>query len=770
MDPTPPTPRRGRHSRHVAIPSALIPNVPSPLQQLGDANVIGITFSRKDGQIVDANDEFLRIVGYSREDLEAGLMNWARLTPPEWAKADQEATRNFISTGKATTFEKEYFRKDGTRAPVLAGIMALHGAELDALAFVVDISKRKHAESELRRSEERYRSIVENTHEGICMCDAGRNITFCNRRLANLLGYDEANPQLICDKIHFEEDQEEVERRFERRRQGLSECYDKRLRRADGAPIWVSSSSSPVYDDRGDFAGSLCMFNDVTERKRLEEQLLQSQKLEAIGQLAGGIAHDFNNLLTVILGYSSVLERKLSESPMLANVVEVRKAGERAARLTQQLLAFSRKQVLQPRVISVNQLVQDTEVMLQRLIGENIELVAALDPQVGNIKADPGQIEQVLMNLSINARDAMPNGGRLLIETKRQHLDGSIGELRSLPSGHYVALTVTDTGCGIDDETRSRIFEPFFTTKEPGIGTGLGLSTVLGIIKQSGGSISVYSEVGVGTTFKIYLPMAEDDFPKRDAIQLTPVLPGGETILLVEDDLSIRTLAAEVLREHGYAVLEAATANEAIKSCEACPALSLLLTDVVMPGMNGHELADLLLTGRPGLKVLYMSGYTEKGIVHKGMVDPGLNFLQKPFRPEELLLKVGEVISKQSGPAKVLIVDDDVQVRSFLAALLEVEGYAVVQASNGKQGQAQCQQGDLDLVITDLVMPEQEGLETIHAIRDNWPKLPIIAVSGAFGGAYLELAKKLGAEAIIRKPFQPDVVLAEVRRLTSRAC
>ena len=741
----------------------------SPLEQLGDSNIVGITFSRNDGRIMNANDEFLRLVGYSREDLEAGRLNWADMTPPDWAKADQEATTNFAETGKVSTFEKECLRKDGSRLPVLVGILTMHGPELNTLAFVVDISERKRAENQLRHSEERYRSIVENTHEGICMCDSERNITYCNPRLMNLLGHDASDPCLQCDEIHFEEDQAEIDLRFERQRQGLSESYDKRLRKKDGTTLWVSTSASPIYDDHGKFAGSLCMFSDVTERKRLEEQLLQSQKMQAIGQLAGGIAHDFNNLLTVILGYCGVMERKLSADPILKNVVEVRKAGERAAQLTQQLLAFSRRQVMRPRVISVNQLVQDTEVMLRRVIGEDIDLAVTLDPNVGNIKADPGQIEQVLLNLSINARDAMANGGRLVIATKMRELDAGAAALRSLSPGRYVAFTVTDTGCGIDDHTKSRIFEPFFTTKGPGIGTGLGLSTVLGIINQSGGSITVSSEIGQGTTFDIVLPLVEEAAAAKRPQQLKPALPAGETILVVEDDPSILKLAAGVLREHGYQVLEAESADEAINACQLCPRLNLLLTDVVMRGMKGHELAELLLESRAGLKVLYMSGYNDKAFLQE-IINPGLNFLQKPFRPEELLWKVGEVLAKRSLCNKILIMDDDIQVRSFLAALLETEGYTVLQAADGKQGQAVCASGDIDLVITDLVMPEQEGLETIHAIRHSWPKLPIIAVSGAFGGSYLELAKKLGAEAVIRKPFQPDTILAilaEVRRWIS---
>ncbi|MGD0436115.1 MAG: ATP-binding protein, partial [Bryobacteraceae bacterium] len=303
-----------------------------------------------------------------------------------------------------------------------------------------------------------------------------------------------------CPQIHFSDDAEDARRGFERRKQGCNESYEIRLRRKDEKPLWANVSASPRVDENGNFAGELCMFSDITERKRLEELLRQSQKMEAVGRLAGGIAHDFNNLLTVILGYSGVMESKVSkDDPLGKNILEIRKAGERAAELTQKLLAFSRKQVQRPRVLSLNHLTRDAEPMLRRLIGENVRLSVTLDPAVGNIKADPGQIEQVLMNLCINARDAMANGGELLIVTRRQNLDSGSACLHSLPPGPYVVLEVSDTGCGMDEETKARIFEPFFTTKDPGIGTGLGLSTVLGIVNQSGGAISVYSEINVGS-------------------------------------------------------------------------------------------------------------------------------------------------------------------------------------------------------------------------------------------------------------------------------
>ncbi len=391
------------------------------------------------------------------------------------------------------------------------------------------------------------------------------------------------------------------------------------------------------------------------ERKRIEEalrvsedQLRQSQKLEAIGMLAGGIAHDFNNLLTTITGYSELALRRLRiEDPLHRNISEVKTAADRAASLTRQLLAFSRKQVLQPKIINLNMIVSELEKMLRRLIGEDVDLRVVIEEGLGNVKADPGQIEQVLMNLAVNARDAMPEGGKLTIETTNVYLDDRYARkhLTVIP-GHYVMLAVSDTGTGMDENTQAHIFEPFFTTKEVGKGTGLGLSTVYGIVKQSGGNIWVYSEPGSGTSFKIYFPRVDerprDSSPKAAA---EANLQGTETILLTEDEDMVRTLAREVLEMYGYRVLEAANAGAALLICERhLEPIQLLLTDVVMPEMGGHALANRLKLIKPDMKVLFMSGYTDNAIVHQGFLDEGANFIQKPFSPDAMARKVREVL------------------------------------------------------------------------------------------------------------------------------
>jgi signal transduction histidine kinase/DNA-binding response OmpR family regulator len=387
---------------------------------------------------------------------------------------------------------------------------------------------------------------------------------------------------------------------------------------------------------------------ELAERQRLEEQLLQSRKMEAIGQLAGGVAHDFNNILTAITGYSELLLGDLSSyDSRHADVQEIKKAADRAAALTRQLLAFSRRQVLQPTVLNLNVVISNMEKMLRRLIREDIELVIALDPELGRVKADMGQIEQVIMNLAVNARDAMPQGGKLTIETANVVLDEEYAQQHvDVQPGPYVMLAVSDTGVGMDEETRSHLFEPFFTTKEVGEGTGLGLATVYGIVKQSGGHIWVYSEPKPGTTFKVYLPRVEEAVESGKQVQSPAESPrGSETVLLVEDADMVRDLAYRVLLQNGYTVLEARDGREALQVCEEHEGpIHLLMTDEVMPQMSGRELADRLMPLRPEMRMLYMSGYTDDGIIRHGVLEPGVAFLQKPFTPDALTSKVREVL------------------------------------------------------------------------------------------------------------------------------
>src|SRR5438132_875323 len=397
--------------------------------------------------------------------------------------------------------------------------------------------------------------------------------------------------------------------------------------------------------------GILGIGRDVTERVQLEQQLRQAQKMEAVGRLAGGIAHDFNNILTAITGYADLLLEDLAATdPRRQDADEIHKAADRAAGLTRQLLACSRQQVLQPTVLEVNTLVSDLEKMLRRLLGEDVELSTRLAPTTGRVKADPGQLEQVVMNLAVNARDAMPNGGKLTLETANVDLDGAYAaDHYPARAGPFVMLAVSDTGIGMSEETQAHMFEPFFTTKEKGKGTGLGLATVYGIIKQSGGFIWVYSEVGHGTTFKLYLPRVEELAERAAAPAQARTRParGTETILVVEDEAPVRNVARQVLERHGYSVLEAPSAEAALDiATRYSGTIHLLLTDVVMPGLNGRELASRLADLRPDARVIFMSGYTDDAVTRHGVLEPGSAYVQKPFTPDAIARRVREVLDQ----------------------------------------------------------------------------------------------------------------------------
>ena len=417
---------------------------------------------------------------------------------------------------------------------------------------------------------------------------------------------------------------------------------------ATGETRWFQTTKVPLRQPDGDVPTLLGVATEITERKRLEEQLLQSQKMEAVGQLAGGVAHDFNNILTAIVGYADLLATEFDPTDRrLEDLEEIRKSARRAAALTRQLLAFSRKQVLEPRVLDINEVVQNMDKMLRSLISESIRLETHYAPNLSSVRADPNQIEQVIMNLAINARDAMPEGGTLTIETGNATLDEdyALRHLSVMP-GAYVMLAVSDTGCGMDEDTKARIFEPFFTTKEKGKGTGLGLSTVYGIVKQHGGNIWLYSEPGKGSTFKVYLPAVQEqpEVVRKSAPHAVPK-SGGETVLVVEDDDQLRRLAHRALAAQGYDVLEADRGSTAIDIARRHPGkIDLLLTDVVMPDTNGRKLADHLRASRPGLRVLFMSGYPDGAMGHNGMLEKGVAYVAKPFTTEAISRKVREIL------------------------------------------------------------------------------------------------------------------------------
>ena len=507
----------------------------------------------------------------------------------------------------------------------------------------------RSAQEGLRRSETNFRSLVTNAPYGICRCDSQGALLSVNPALVSILGYDSAYELAGRNLANLYADSQEwftladhlkSLRKFE----GLIAEWLCR----DASTVTVRLSGRAIRGERNAIFFDLFAEN-VTEQRKLEQQLRQAQKMEAVGRLAGGIAHDFNNLLMVISGYSEFLLDRVGPNPALRDPArEISGAAQRATSLTRQLLAFSRKQMLAPKVLDLNCIVTENLNMLNRVIGEDIELVMIPGSELGAVKADPGQIEQVIMNLAVNARDAMPHGGKLTIETANVVLDESYARLHTpLEPGEYVMLAISDTGAGMDTETQSRIFEPFFTTKGPK-GTGLGLSTVYGIIKQSEGFIWVYSEPGKGSTFKIYLPRisaAGEALTTQPATAPAQSQTAHETILVVEDESKLRRLARLALQDEGYTVLEASDGPAAIRVVQTYPGpIHLLLTDVVMPGMNGRELAQHISASRPETRVLYMSGYTENVIGHNGMLEEGVNLLQKPFSLPALKARVREVL------------------------------------------------------------------------------------------------------------------------------
>ena len=513
------------------------------------------------------------------------------------------------------------------------------------------IEHKRHEEA-LRLSESRYRSLVQSAVYGICRCTPDGRFLDVNPALVSMLGYDAAKEVLALDpkrEVYTSAaEHARLMREFERALR--LDNLEVHWKRKGGELITVRLSGRLVVTQNENDSVVEMFAEDITERRVLENQLRQSQKMEAIGRLAGGVAHDFNNLLTVISGYTELLiERTDSASPLYPKIESIHHATERAAALTRQLLAFSRKQLLELKVVDINRIVSEMERLLCPLIGENIELQTRLAPDLGRTRADTGQIEQVLMNLVVNSKDALPHGGRITIQTANVEVghDQFRHEYHYIRPGSYVLLAVSDNGQGMDAETQARIFEPFFTTKERGKGTGLGLSTVYGIIKQSGGYILVQSELEKGTTFCIYLPRVEEPAETARPVRVQPAQSSAsETVLLVEDEESVRQLVRETLEAKGYKVLEADHGAAALQIAERHSGpIDILITDVVMPGMNGREVSAQLCAAHPKTRVLYLSGYAEAAVVHEGALEPGASFLQKPFTLQTLARKVREVLN-----------------------------------------------------------------------------------------------------------------------------
>jgi PAS domain S-box-containing protein len=522
------------------------------------------------------------------------------------------------------------------------------GQLVEAVASITDITQRRRAETELRNTTDTLSALIQASPLAIFAFDPAGKLTSWNAAAERLFGWRAS--EVLGQMLPIAPDQLREFREHHLAVLAGKSFIDLEVRwqSRDGASLMLSLALAPLYGGFSEVRGVIALAADLTERKKLESQLRQSQKMEAVGQLAGGVAHDFNNLLTAIMGYTSLLLRVVPpEDTKHEDLLEIDRAAARATELTQQLLAFSRRQMLKPTLLDLNAVVTGTMRMLGRLLGEHIELAILSDAGLGLVRADRGQIEQVIINLAVNARDAMEGGGRLVLETRNVTLDRSYASQHpGATEGEFVMLAVTDAGTGMDAATQARIFEPFFTTKERGKGTGLGLSTVYGIIKQSGGTIYVDSEPGRGTTFKIYLPRVMAPGPTEMPAPVRPAnVRGTETVLVVEDEEGVRSLTSRVLHTYGYTVLDAENGGEALLIAEQHPApIHVLLTDVVLPRMSGRKLAERLVRTHPDLRILYMSGYTDDSIVNRGTLDPGTAFIQKPFTPDALARKLREVL------------------------------------------------------------------------------------------------------------------------------
>jgi PAS domain S-box-containing protein len=621
---------------------------------LGTVELVSLILDRE-ARITYCNDYLLRLTGWRREEVIGRA--WFELFVPPSRRDDMQKLFSALlaELPSAAHHENHILTRAGGQRLIQWSNTVLRsaGGEVIGTASIgEDITHRTEVEAALRESEERFRATFEQAAAGMGHTTLEGQYVRVNQRLCDIVGYtrEELLVRSFQDITHPDDRDLDL---LAKRRQLSGEIQtvarEKRYLHKNGSVVWVDLTVSILREQSGEPKYLIAVVQDITARKQLELELFHAQRMEGVGQLAGGIAHDFNNLLTVIGGRSQLaLEKLQAADPLRRDLDLIKKTADRAAALTRQLLVFSRKQVLQPRVVEPNGVVSNSTNLLKRLIGEDIELVFVPTADLGRVRVDAGQLEQVIVNLAVNARDAMPDGGSLTIETSNVTLAAAYaGRHVGVTPGPYVMLAVSDTGAGMDAATQARIFEPFFTTKGPGKGTGLGLATVYGIVKQSGGHLRVYSEPGVGSVFKVYLPRT-DAAPDAEPLRDTTLPHGTETILLVEDETEVRNLAREVLERLGYSVLEASNPTEAVLiSGRHVGLIDLLLTDVVMPRMGGGALAEAVTAARPETKILFMSGYTDDAIVRHGVLEAGVQMLEKPFTPETLAAKVRSVLDRQ---------------------------------------------------------------------------------------------------------------------------
>jgi two-component system, cell cycle sensor histidine kinase and response regulator CckA len=614
----------------------------SRFRRIMDSNMVGIFFWHQDGRVTEANDRFLEMAGHTRADLAGGDVNWVTMTPTEFRAQDELAIAQLQATGVCTPFEKEYFRKDGSRLPILFGAAMLDDEPQHGVCFIIDVQDRKRMEQDLLHERNLLRTLLDHIPDYIYVKDTQSRYLVNNQANATLIGVHP--PEAIIGKTAadffppesaaaYHEDDQKVFRTG----QPLLEA-ERATTGQDGVRRTMLATKVPLRDAHGNIIGLVGISRDITDRLALEGKLRRAQKMECVGRLAGGVAHDFNNILTIIQGHASLLAGEALTGAQHEAAEEISVAADRAASLTRQLLAFSRRNVIQPRNLDLNDTLNAMAKILQRVLGEDIALEVRYAANLPPVFADPGMFEQVVVNLAVNSRDAMPKGGRLDLSLRAVALTRAQAEqMNDARPGTFVALTVRDSGCGIAPEHLEHLFEPFFTTKDVGQGTGLGLATVYGIVQQHHGWIAVESEVGRGTKFEIYLPASEKPLAPAAAPAKT-ILGGAERILLVEDEEPLRELVHCVLESYGYHVTDAPSGLRALDLWqEHQKNFDMLLTDIVMPdGVTGRDLADILKQQKPELRVLFSSGYSSDIIGKDFVLSDGVNFLQKPYNPQTL--------------------------------------------------------------------------------------------------------------------------------------
>ncbi|MCC7496926.1 MAG: PAS domain S-box protein [Bryobacterales bacterium] len=715
-----------------------------------------------EGDLTYSSDKIQDLLGYTPQEV-LGRSLFSLLPADEAARLrdafDQLQTRTLVRE----TIEHSGRHRDGRPVVLETSAQPVYGPAGELLGFrgmARDITERKHAQEQLRR----FVSCSPAAIYALTLRRTPFEVTWASGNIEQLTGYpveEVLKPEWFYKSVH-PEDQPRIATAQAALLSNGRQVLEFRIRHQDGSYRWIRDEQHVLRDSQGAPVEAVGSWSDITDRMLLEEQLRHIVKMESVGRLAGGVAHDFNNLLTVMNGYADMLLASSKPwDPYRQRLEEIRRAGGRAAALTSQLLAFSRKQVLKPQPLILDRVIRDLESMLRRLVGEDIELNVRLDAAAGVVNADPHQLEQVIMNLVVNARDAMPQGGRLTIETHCSEPPAGSASSGSENLG-WVAMTVSDTGMGMSSAIRSRIFEPFFTTKEAGKGTGLGLSVVLGIVEQSGGQIEIETEPQMGARFRILLPRT------ADAVAATETRPSGdvfgnETILVVEDQPEVLEFTAQALASYGYNVLRAGSAADALRIFEAeCRNIGLVLTDVVMPQVSGWDLAARLREIQPEAKVVYMSGYADHDGVREHISESGATLIQKPFVAHDLAAHIRQALGSAAPSGHILVVDDEESIRLFLRMALEQAGYRVSEAADGRLALIEARKQPVDLLLTDIVMPEQEGLETIGRFRQELPGVRIIAMSGHFDAGYLRMAEALGADSALKKPIEIDALLARV--------